>query len=109
MNWIKNPYELCIKSIIHKVFFSLRRFFMISENISEIISILNLIMMKSFYISLITLITLQIVFLVLWSIGIFIKSEKLIKLGIKLSITFLLLIVIIIVTIILISKLKVRG
>lgn len=82
---------------------------MISQNFLEIIEILNLIMKKSFYISLITLVILQIVFLALWSIGIFIKSEKLIKLGIKLSVTFTMLILLIIVTIILISKLKVRG
>lgn len=82
---------------------------MISQNFLEIIEILNLIMKKSFYISLIILVILQIVFLALWSIGIFIKSEKLIKLGIKLSIILILLILLIIGTIILISKLKVRG
>lgn len=82
---------------------------MISKNFSEIIIILNTIMKKTFYISLIVLGILEIIFLLLWSVGIFLKSEKMIKIGIKMSITILSLIVIIVVALILLTKLKERG
>lgn len=82
---------------------------MVNQNYLKIVNILNFIMKKSFYISLISLLILEVVFLLMWSIGIFIKSEKTIKLGAKSSITILFLIIIIITTMILISKLKVRG
>lgn len=81
---------------------------MSNQSFIEIITILNLIMKKTFYISLICLVTLEIIFLIVWSIGIFLKSEKMIKTGIRLSITIIILIVIIIVTVILCARLSGR-
>lgn len=78
---------------------------MINQNFSEIAIILNLIMKKTFYISLVSLVILEITFILMWSIGIFLKSEKTIKTGIRFSITILILITIIIV-LILLAKLK---
>lgn len=81
---------------------------MINQNFSEIVIILNLIMKKTFYLSIISLILLEIVFLLMWSIGIFLKSEKTIKAGIRFSATIFILITIIIVALILLAKLKER-
>lgn len=59
--------------------------------LTQIINLINQCMKYTFNFSLILLTSLLIIALVVWLIGIKIKSEKAIKMGIKVSITTLIL------------------
>lgn len=79
---------------------------MLELDFSNILYSFNQLMESGFYISLFILVFILISFQILWLIGIKIKSEKLIKLGVRISFTTLFLILFLILTIIVVAKIK---
>ena len=73
---------------------------------SQILNLLNNAMKNTFFISLIVLIALIFISLIIWNIGIHIKSDKLIGIGIKSSITTLALTLISLAIVVIISYVK---
>lgn len=77
---------------------------MLDVNTMQLSNYINQCMKVTFEFSIVLVTAILICSLVLWLIGIYIKSERAIKMGIKISISFLILEMLLIGTILIIAK-----